>query len=726
MKQKHLKYPKYTIPYLIVTGVLILFVFGYTAFFTDWHSFVIKEDQSDVIDFSADWQVNGDPDINITQSHTKIYGNDVELVKKLPDTLDGQTSLCITALNARMEVKIAGKTVYRFDSVENLTGYGCGITYHTVSLKEEDAGKDVTIILSSVFSNGTGGTISRILLCTPVAFGRSVVRESMLPAAFSVLVMFFGLLMLIIHFLIPKKQTIPYHLASLGNALILIGMWCLIDTELPQYLSGCYYACRTLDYTLLHLAIFPLVLFINSLMQKKRTVYMHIAFWWPLLCVVALFVARFALGYDMHELTAVSYTSYCGTLLLVFIMLVDNVHVCKKTRTPSRLRLFYIGALTLMLASIADILYNLIIADLRMTGGYGHFLRFGLIVFLFTLVWQVLSWWTDDRMSIERDRVINKILQEAMSAQNADNKIKTVLEYLCTQLHADRAYIFEDQLDGTFANSYEWCRPGVHPEIGNLQDVPYDGVIEIWYNEYKRSNRIVIEDLEKYRATSEKMYQLLKPKGVTSLVTGPLVIEGKYVGFYGVDNPPAAILPEVSELMRLLSYVFAQIISQRDEQNTLLRNSYCDEMTGVRNRRALDEFEANERDVTKPFGFIMCDLNGLKMVNDTIGHAEGDNMIIDVATALSTVFGIQNVYRIGGDEFVIYDFADNESVFRNEVDELRKFISRKSRSVSIGAVYCKEPKADISQIKAEAESQMYAEKRSYYNGHNDRRSERRS
>ena len=43
---------------------------------------------------------------------------------------------------------------------------------------------------------------------------------------------------------------------------------------------------------------------------------------------------------------------------------------------------------------------------------------------------------------------------------------------------ADRAYIFEQNDRGTFDNTYEWCKAGVSKEKDNLQDVPYEGIIE--------------------------------------------------------------------------------------------------------------------------------------------------------------------------------------------------------------------------------------------------------
>ena len=712
---------KFTVPYLTVIGTALIALFCFVILKTDLNLFLRDKYPGSFIDFSKDWSDGSGVIEDMSVYGASTYGMETEVSKVLPDELDDQMALCMISVNAKLDVSVDGTGVYHFDSAENLSGRGCGVTYHTVALHKDYAGKTISVKLAPVFTDPTGGRIGTLLLCTPGTFGHYVVRKTLLPAIFSVLIVFFGILMLIIQFLIPKKHPIPYHLASLGTALILIGIWCLIDSELPQYLTGCYYACRALDYTILHLACFPLLLFIISLTQKKRPVYIHLSFWWPVACLCALLTGRFLFGIDMHLMSYIVYIAYFGVLLLALVILIDNESYCQKTRTPSNLFHFYLGSGFLMAAAVLDIANNLRNPAKRMDGGYGQFLRIGLVIFLFGMVWQVLRWWTNDRVSIERDRVINRILQYAMSAQNADIKLNAVLEFMCRELHADRAYIFEDQLDGTFANTYEWCRAGVHPEIGNLQEVPYEGVIEVWYDEYKKNNHIIIEDLEKYRSVSEKMYQVLKPQGINTLVTGPLVVDGKYVGFYGVDNPPVALLDEVSEVLGLLSYVFAQMVSQRDEQNILLANTYSDEMTGVQNRRSLDEFEQENWDPHKPFGYIMCDINGLKRTNDTLGHDEGDEMIVDVANALATVFGVKNVYRMGGDEFVVYDFADSESVFLEEVDQLRDYIRKKSRSVSIGCVYCREGTSNIKDVKQKAETKMYLETQDYYNGQNDRR-----
>ena len=712
---------KFAIPYLIIFCLIVLGLLVYLCIATDLNGFILEKDKESVVDLAEDWQADDGTLIDLATTSSADMGGEVHVTKKLPDKLSENVALCITSNNARFDITIGGKTIYSFDTVENLTGFGYGMAYHTISLTPEYAGKTIEINFCSVITPYRGGRLGDIKLCSPKGYGHIFIRDHFVPAAFSILVIFFGVLMLIIQLLMPKQRVLSYNLFALGAALILLGLWCLVDTGLLQFTTGCIFACRVMDHLLIHLAIYPLIRFVNSTTAKKRPIYTHLAFWSSYAALGAMFTLRFGFGVDMSRMEPIVYASYFFALILITVILVDDRIAAKKLNERLGFPFFYIGIICFMLTAVMDVLYYEVSSGRRMLSGHGHFVRVGLIILLLAIVLHVLRWWSKDQNAIERDRIINRILQVAMSAQDADSKINSVLEYICIQLHADRAYIFEDQLDGTFDNTYEWCRIGVHPEIANLQNIPYDNVIEVWYNEYKKNHYILIEDLEKYRPTSEKMYQILKPQGIRTLVTGPLEVEGKYVGFFGVDNPPVGYLSEVSELLRLISYVFAQMVSQRDEQNVLLKNSYHDEMTGVKNRRALDEFEADERDRSKAFGYIICDINGLKHTNDTLGHEAGDSMIIDIATALATVFGYQNVYRMGGDEFVIYDFADNERVFLEEIAQVRKYIDKKGRSVSIGHVYCPNGAGDIREIRTQAEEQVYREKRSYYNGHMDRR-----
>jgi diguanylate cyclase (GGDEF)-like protein len=95
------------------------------------------------------------------------------------------------------------------------------------------------------------------------------------------------------------------------------------------------------------------------------------------------------------------------------------------------------------------------------------------------------------------------------------------------------------------------------------------------------------------------------------------------------------------------------VTERRREEDDLRRRASCDPLTGLLNRAALlDEMEA--RLAVGSLTAIYCDLDGFKTVNDTYGHAGGDEILVDVAKLLSSMArSTDAIGRLGGDEFVI-------------------------------------------------------------------------
>lgn len=83
-----------------------------------------------------------------------------------------------------------------------------------------------------------------------------------------------------------------------------------------------------------------------------------------------------------------------------------------------------------------------------------------------------------------------------------------------------------------------------------------------------------------------------------------------------------------------------------------------DSLTGVKNKRAYAQAEAELDDyiakcTQPPFAIVVCDINGLKEVNDTKGHNAGDAFIRNACSIICNIFKHSPVFRIGGDEFAV-------------------------------------------------------------------------
>lgn len=323
---------------------------------------------------------------------------------------------------------------------------------------------------------------------------------------------------------------------------------------------------------------------------------------------------------------------------------------------------------------------------------------------------------------INRAEFLTNILKYATMTDNHEKIIDNVLEYLGKALNADRSYIFEEFNGQYFDNTYEWCKKGVSPEIDNLQGLPYE-IGDIWYREYDKNSNVMIYDIDEYEKVSPEMHAVLAPQGIKTLVTGPLELNGKYIGFYGVDNPPIEYMEDVSNILKTMSYVISIMIANRDALDKIKKMSLTDQLTGVNNRHALTLLEESSCTDEGKITLMVCDINGLKKMNDTQGHAAGDKLIINTANSLAKVFHINNVYRVGGDEFVVVSKDITEDEFIEKLRSLRSFLELWEINLATGYVHYHSNKYTIQQMMKEADAKMYDDKGKFYSqSENDRRS----
>lgn len=99
-------------------------------------------------------------------------------------------------------------------------------------------------------------------------------------------------------------------------------------------------------------------------------------------------------------------------------------------------------------------------------------------------------------------------------------------------------------------------------------------------------------------------------------------------------------------------------------------------------------------------GVIYLDLNGLKEINDKIGHIAGDTLIITASYALQEIF-LDNSYRVGGDEFVVIGQDVSELLFFDQYAKLLKRMKELEISVATGCVW-KETCSNLSETLQEA------------------------
>ena len=127
----------------------------------------------------------------------------------------------------------------------------------------------------------------------------------------------------------------------------------------------------------------------------------------------------------------------------------------------------------------------------------------------------------------------------------------------------------------------------------------------------------------------------------------------------GTAIPPSALLARANDGLGMLSLQATQDASRLVVENhELAVAASTDPLTGVANRRRFEEFTDDQYQIAMryggPFSVLFVDMDGLKRLNDTHGHAIGDRVLVAVATALHTgARAADLVARLGGDEFAL-------------------------------------------------------------------------
>lgn len=138
-----------------------------------------------------------------------------------------------------------------------------------------------------------------------------------------------------------------------------------------------------------------------------------------------------------------------------------------------------------------------------------------------------------------------------------------------------------------------------------------------------------------------------------------------------------------------------------------------DPLTGTLNLQAFyDDSTVNPNEIT---ALISIDMNGLKEINDTFGHAAGDEALITLTECFKRVLDQrQSIYRIGGDEFVIICRNLSQDAVSDLISQIQRETAKTKYSSSIGYCFKGNRNVSISDMLKESDVNMYAEKAKYY------------
>jgi diguanylate cyclase (GGDEF)-like protein len=309
-----------------------------------------------------------------------------------------------------------------------------------------------------------------------------------------------------------------------------------------------------------------------------------------------------------------------------------------------------------------------------------------------------------------------------------DANINRTLAAIGRLFDADRAYVFElCENQSLVRNTHEWCAPGVEPQIEHLQNLPAD-LFPWWMRELRAERAIHLSSLDDLPAQGEGMREMLQAQGIHSLLVLPLVRRGQLEGFAGFDHVRGRRRWSEEEVavLRIVVSSFAQGFERRQIDQRLEQMAYEDPLTGLPNRallgRRLEEALAIAQRSGRLLAVGYLDLDAFKQVNDSYGHAVGDELLVLIAGRLrESMLPGETVARLGGDEFVVVlpELASLERLIER-AEALLALIAEPCAvgeghgvtvSTSLGLRLVPPDDADPDLLLRQADQAMYAAKR---------------
>ena len=162
---------------------------------------------------------------------------------------------------------------------------------------------------------------------------------------------------------------------------------------------------------------------------------------------------------------------------------------------------------------------------------------------------------------------------------------------------------------------------------------------------------------------------------------------------------------------------FMDITRRKKEESELIYLSYHDYLTGFRNRRFFEEELIRiDSAANLPLSVLMCDINGLKLINDSFGHDYGDKLLIKAAETIKKACRADDIIaRIGGDEFAVLMPNTNAEEALQTANKIERLASKeKVENIELSISYGFDTKTSLRQnmteVLANAENYMYRHK----------------
>ena len=212
--------------------------------------------------------------------------------------------------------------------------------------------------------------------------------------------------------------------------------------------------------------------------------------------------------------------------------------------------------------------------------------------------------------------------------------------------------------------------------------------------------------------TNPELYQFMLKHGIKDVSFAIIADMNNHVSVLGAINSKKS--SSVRKLIEDIAFCFTIAIYNKKHLNRTEIAATTDALTGALNRVAYKkDIVMFDEEKPEDFSCIYIDVNELHIRNNKYGHAAGDEMLIYIANSLKVTFFGHSIYRMGGDEFLVFTKKVSCEDVKKNIDAFIEQLAPKGYHVAIGMSF-RAHNVNCDEMVREAEIRMYDAKAQYY------------
>ncbi|WP_052380548.1 EAL domain-containing protein [Paenibacillus camerounensis] len=265
----------------------------------------------------------------------------------------------------------------------------------------------------------------------------------------------------------------------------------------------------------------------------------------------------------------------------------------------------------------------------------------------------------DNEAQIRFQKLVARISGDfvKVSESDLDLKINELLELCGEHFQVDRAFYIPLS---NHPEAYEWSREGMEQTTDTFISRLNSKGFAWWLKELIHTDQLKVTDVDLLPLEAGAEQALFSSHKIKSLISVPVRNKGRILGLLLFTSVKAARAfgQNHQELLRILANLLSDALVKIEAQREISYMAYYDALTGFPNhtlfKNQLEESIRSAGETGRHIGVLFIDLDAFKIVNDTIGHLGGDEMLKQVTSRIAGCLREQDmVSRFGGDEFLV-------------------------------------------------------------------------